>query len=184
MLAAAGYGLLPINEVAREQLAAFDCGKPHLNEFLGDTARAMHEQRLGLTSIVFHSQVVGPVGYFTLANDSIPLNTSESFDLGIDKELTLPSFPAVKIGRLAVSRPLQGEGVGSVVVKLILGEVLESDSLSSARLLVVDADNEPNVVGFYERQGFERSLWAAKQARNHGGKDLRTIKMHRDVLKP
>jgi GNAT superfamily N-acetyltransferase len=180
----AGYGLLPVSQVETQRLAVFDCGKGHLNLFLTGTAGAMHDQRLGLTSVVFHAEVDGPVGFFTLSNDSIPLNTSESIDLGVDKELTLPSFPAVKIGRLAVSQALQGQGVGRDIINLILGEVLESASLSSARLLVVDADNEPDVVRFYEKQGFDRSLWAEKRAKHHGGKTIHTVKMHRDVLKP
>jgi ribosomal protein S18 acetylase RimI-like enzyme len=143
----------------------------------------MHAKRLGLTSVVFHSAYQGPVGYFTLANDSIPLKTSEAFDLDIDDGYMLPSFPAVKIGRFAIAKPLQGDGVGSAVLKLVFGEVLDSRSLSSSRLLIVDADNDPLVIKFYGRHGFEKSLWAESQAQNHGGRGApTTVKMLRDVL--
>ncbi len=181
MLAADGYGLLSALDVAAEATAAFDCGKPHLNDFLKSSAQPMHQQRLGFTSVVFHRDFQGVVGYFTLANDAIPLKTSERDELGV--EFDLPSFPAVKIGRLAIAAALQGQGSGSAVMKLILGEVLDAKSLSSARLLIVDADNQPEVVRFYEKMGFERSLWAEDQVKNHGGKRVaKTVKMMRDVL--
>lgn len=181
MLAEGGYGLLSLAEVDPSQVAAFACGKAHLDLFLSTTARAWHAQRLGLTSVAFHNDHTGPVGYFTLSNDAIPLQTSESFDLGIEQEVRLSSFPAVKIGRMAVLSQLQGEGVGSALMKLIVGEVLDSDYLSSARLLVVDADNDPNVIRFYEKNGFVNSLWAANQSKNHKGPS-QTVKMIRDIL--
>jgi hypothetical protein len=80
-LARDGYGLLPVVEVSPEALAGFDCGKPHLNEFLVN-APTFHRDRLGLTSVVFHRDLAGRViGYFTLANDSLPLTTSEQGEL-------------------------------------------------------------------------------------------------------
>lgn len=184
MLAADGYGLLPINEVDAQSLENFDCGKPRLNEFLFTTSRPSHEHRLGLTSIVFHSDVQGPVGYFTLSNDGIPLSPFEFGELGTnDENLQLSAFPAVKIGRLAVHHDHQGDGVGAAIIRLIRGEVLDSESLSGARLLVVDADNDERVIRFYEKQGFERSLWADKINKNHKGRLPNAVKMIRDVLK-
>ena len=179
MLSVEGYGVLPVTETVPEQLAAFDCGKQRLNEFLTGTALQMHAVRLGFTSVVFHEDVEGPVGYFTLASDSIPLTDSEQFDHDV-KEWTLKSFPAVKIGRLAVRQDLHSQGVGAYIVNtLILGTVVEGQ-FSAARLLVLDADNEARVVKFYETLGFERSLWAEKSA---SGKATQTVKMHRDILR-
>lgn len=107
MLPGDGYGYLAIPEVDRGVLSSFCCGKPHLDKFLKNTALALHESRLGFTSVVFHQQVDGPVGFFTLANDAIPLNESEKFELRLHDDITLNSFPAVKIGRLYGGRPVQ-----------------------------------------------------------------------------
>lgn len=183
-LAEGGFGVLPVTEVAPELLAAFHCGKVHLDDFLA-TCMGLHEDRLGLTSVVFHADVPDAVvGYFTLANDAIPLNTSEQAELGLREEVALTAFPGVKLGRFAVAEGLQGQGVGAQLLELVLGEILDSASLSAARLVVVDADNDPSVLRFYERHGFERSLWAEKQGRNHGGRVQPTaIKMIRDVLR-
>lgn len=190
MLDTAGYGVLPVADVLPEQLADFRCGKPHLDQFLVDAARDMHDRRLGFTSVVFHESLPGPIAYFTLANDSIPLTDSEKFELDL-MEAGLGSFPAVKIGRLAVRGDLQGSGIGRYVVStLILGTIVDSQAFSASRLIVLDADNDPGVVHFYEQLGFERSLWAeqrqARQGRSGRAQATRppsTIKMHRDILK-
>lgn len=185
MLSPEKYGLLAIPEVETDALASFRCTKPRLDEFLVEGALPFHLARLGFTNVVFHEDYEGPVAYFTLSNDAIPLNESEKFDLGFDSELSLSSFPAVKIGRLAVHQQLQREGVGTAVMDLIIGEILDSSYLSAGRLLVVDADNDEHVLSFYKRLGFENSLWAADVARRNQSTRARatTIKMHRDILK-
>ena len=186
-LAADGYGLLPVVEVSPEALAGFDCGKPHLNEFLVN-APNFHRDRLGLTSVVFHRDLAGRViGYFTLANDSLPLTTSEQGELGLHDTVVLKAYPAVKLGRLAVASDLQGQGIGEQVMDLVHGEILDSASLSAARLVILDADNEPRVVRFYRKLGYQESLWAEKKAiKVSGSKPVAappsTIKMIRDIL--
>lgn len=185
-LADEGYGLLPVVEVSPEALAGFDCGKPHLNEFLIN-ARYFHRDRLGLTSVVFHNELEGRViGYFTLANDSLPLTTSEQGELGLHDTVTLKAYPAVKLGRLAVSSGLQGQGIGEQVMNLVHGEILDSASLSAARLVILDADNDPRVVRFYRKLGYQESIWAERQATKVAGfkpsVPASTIKMIRDIL--
>jgi len=184
-LAEDGYGLLPVVEVPPEALAGFDCGKPHLNEFLVN-APNFHRDRLGLTSVVFHRDLPGRViGYFTLANDSLPLTTSEQGDLGLHDAVVLKAYPAVKLGRLAVASDLQGQGVGEQVMDLVHGEILDSASLSAARLVILDADDEARVVSFYRKLGYQESLWAEKQAlKVAGSKNVApasSVKMIRDI---
>lgn len=186
-LAEEGYGLLPIVEVFPEALTGFDCGKPHLNEFLVSAASHFHRERLGLTSVVFHRDLAGRViGYFTLANDSLPLTTSEQGELGLHDGIVLKAYPAVKLGRLAVASDLHGQGIGEQVMDLVHGEILDSASLSAARLVILDADNDPRVVRFYRKLGYQESLWAEKQAIKVAGAKqggpASTIKMIRDIL--
>ncbi|MDG0834310.1 hypothetical protein [Roseateles saccharophilus] len=107
-LAADDYGLLPVADVAHAPLAAFQCGRAHLDEFLTNQAVDWHRKRIGLTTVVFHRDVAGVVAYFTLANDALPLMSSEQMELGLD--VPLSAYPAVKLGRLAVASHLQGQG--------------------------------------------------------------------------
>ncbi len=67
------------------------------------------------------------------------------------------------------------------------GEVLESASLSAARLVILDADNEEPVVEFYRSLGYQESLWAENQAKHQAAKVKATgrpvtVKMIRDIL--
>ena len=185
MLTDQGYGYLPITKVDPATLGTFSCGKPRLDDFLTAQALTLHEARLGFTNVAFHQHFEGPVGYFTLANDAIKLNNSEKFDLGVYEHIELAAFPAVKIGRLAVHQDLQRTGVGAALMALLLGDILNTAGLSAARLIVVDADNDEAVLGFYRKLGFEVSLWAEEMAKNHTKKRTQpaTIKMHRDVFK-
>lgn len=185
-LAQEGYGLLPVVEVSPEALAGFDCGKPSLNDFLVN-AHNHHRERLGLTSVLFHSDFGGRViGYFTLANDSLPLTTLEQGELGLHDTVALKAYPAVKLGRLAVASDLQGQGVGEQIMDLVHGEILDSASLSAARLVILDADNDPRIVKFYRKLGYQESLWAEGRAMKVAGSrpfsPSTTIKMIRDIL--
>src|SRR5450830_39619 len=168
MLAPGKYGFLPAPEVDPDILTAFDCGKAHLNAFLKEVALPFHTSRLGLTNVVFHADHMGPVGYFTLSNDAIFLRESERFELNLQgQDVHVNFLPAVKLCRLAVDNQLQRQGAGGAIMDLIRGEVYDSASNSAARLLVLDADNEPAVLKFYEKHGFKNSLFAEGQAKTH-----------------
>lgn len=93
------------------------------------------------------------IGYFTLANDSLPLTTSEQGELGLYDTVVLKAYPAVKLGRLAVASDLQGQGIGEQVMDLVHGEILDSASLSAARLVM-------GAVAALDRSGSAASLEA------------------------
>lgn len=180
-----GYGLLQVTSARPDLLDSFDCGKLHLNEFLSQKAPFFHRARLGLTSVVMHSQVRGEaLGYFTLSNDAIQLMTSEELELGLEDKTGLKHFPAIKIGRLAVAKPYQGNGIGSDILRLAMDQMLLDGASSAARIAVVDADNDEGVVDFYKRNFFVVSQWAEKQATHQGKKTARrtTVTMLRDIL--
>jgi len=177
------FGLLPVRDVADRLLVAFRCGKPHLESFLRDS-KGIDEQRLGRTTVVFHKDFADAVvGYFTLANDSIPLKTSEQTEFGLDHALS--AYPAVKLGRFAVNASLQGQGVGQQIIALVHGVVLDLKT-SAARLVILDADaQDVRVPAFYRKCGYVESLWAEAQAKSKSkGEAIATVKMIRDVMAP
>lgn len=67
------------------------------------------------------------------------------------QEIRYGSFPAVKIGRLAVSKSFQYKNIGSKLLSFIKIDLLKSPR-SAFRFLTVDAYSD--AVGFYERNGF------------------------------
>lgn len=186
VLAEDGYGLLPVIEVDPARLEVFTCGRPRLDEFLRTKANFFHKSRLGSTWVVVHRDYESLVGYFTLSHDSLELESSEEMDLGLEDFAGIARFPAVTIGRLAVTQELHRTGVSVKVMSLAIG-IIQGEEMppSACRLVVVDADNEASVLRYYEKHGFVQSLWADKRARNHAGRGRReTVKMLRDILAP
>lgn len=178
-------GLIPIDEVAPEELhriESFSSGTPSLDDFLKREAADLHAEHLSHTSLIFHSDFDGLVGYITLANDAIPLAGFEIGELGLNCNTALKTFPAVKICRLAVHKDLQRGGIGRRIIELAVGEIVGAQTVTTARIMITDAINEPKVIAFYQRYGFEESIWATDFAKNNQrGKIRATIKMIRDI---
>ena len=178
---------MALPEVDPTYLNNFDCGKAHLNEFLRLQAIDFHKENLGYTTAVFHQDLDRMAGYFTLSSDAIPLKDSEQQEHGIWHKLS--AFPAVKMGRLAVDAEYRRKGIGSDIISLAIGAIIDSRSQVAARFLLVDADNLPAVIDFYEANGFIKSLWAEDQSQHHEKKPKKgqlqsklTIKMIRDIV--
>lgn len=88
-------------------------------------------------------------GYYTVASASILLS---ELPTAMTKKLPrYPSVPAVRMGRLAVRRRFQGQGLGGA----LLADALERSARSeiAAFSLVVEAKDE-SAANFYEHHGF------------------------------
>lgn len=142
---------------------SFTCGEdPDMDEFFQKDALTYARRRIG-KSYCFRLEEDARkiVSCFTLSNDSIRI-----WDLGSSKknamwkELTnrekmLSRFPGVLIGRLAVSKDYAGQGVGSEIIDFIKLWFLCEENKTGCRLAIVDAKNKPNVLKFYEKNGFK-----------------------------
>jgi ribosomal protein S18 acetylase RimI-like enzyme len=185
MLSEAGFtGLISIHQVAPEvepYFSSFTCGRKDLDVFFFDQARDQHEDHLSHTSVLFHEDFEGLAGYLTLTNDAVGMELSEVGELGLRNNVDLKFYPSIKICKLAIHSDLQSQGVGKRLIDLALGEILLSNSITAARLLITDAVNDSRVIQFYERCGFLESYWATKQQRARGSSTRATIKMIRDI---
>ena len=94
--------------------------------------------------------------------------------LNLPHEKHLGSYPAVKIGRLAVSSIYKGEGFGNRLVGAIMRMLLIQKGNSACRFLTVDAYKE--AVPFYEKNGFKRMLSDTEIK-----EDAHTIPMYLDL---
>lgn len=91
------------------------------------------------------------VGYYTLASAAVPLT-----DLPAAQTKKLPHYPdvpAVLLGRLAIAKTVQGQGLGALLVADALLRAARSEIAAYAML--VDAKDE-SAARFYEHLGFER----------------------------
>ena len=140
----------------------FSCGEDEdMDEFFSKDALTYARRRIG-KSYCFRLEEDEKqiVACFTLSNDSIRI-----WDLGSSKknamwkELTnrekmLSRFPGVLIGRLAVSKAFAGMGIGTEILNFIKMWFLCEENKTGCRLAIVDAKNKPNVLKFYEKNGF------------------------------
>lgn len=137
----------------RSFIRPFDCGDDDLNSFLMEDAKSHFESRLAFTYIL--QDEIETIAYFSLLNDKILRKNSTGSSWEIirnlfPQEIRYGSFPAVKIGRLAVSKSFQYKN-RSKLLSFIKIDLLKSPR-SAFRFLTVDAYSD--AVGFYERNGF------------------------------
>jgi ribosomal protein S18 acetylase RimI-like enzyme len=130
----------------------FDCGEPALNDYLH--RQAMQDMRRGV-SRVYVARERGSskvLGYYTLSATSFgKKNLPES------EAKRLPHYPvpAALLGRLAVDRTCQGQGLGKYLLFDAFYRVLQAAETLAVYALIVDAKND-EARAFYEHYGFTR----------------------------
>ena len=142
------------------EVESFDCGNADLNEFLFEEATLYDSELLGKTYLF--RPTANPsdiVCFLTVSSDGFKVGHSTNrIRRKINKNIPWIKqrkvYPAVKIGRLGVNLRYQGLGVGSRLMYFIKSWVIANMKIAS-RFLVVDAYNEPGVLSYYSKNGFE-----------------------------
>ncbi len=137
-------------------LSNFDCGDEDLNEFLKDNAHDFAEQRIANTFVLEDADKI--VAYFCLLNDKISQEESSNNKWKkIKKEFPegkqFSSYPAIKIGRFAVSREYRGLNFGTDLMVMLKDMLNNNPNYSAFRYLTVDA--YLSAIGFYEKNDFK-----------------------------
>lgn len=164
-------GVLSLKEFDINSLDGFTCGDDNLDCFLREQSKSFEASLYNSTWIVLHPEH-GMVGYFSLCNSAIELQSQEHMTLNLDESKYRIKAPAILITKLGVSTTLQRKGVGKGIIKLITDLAVQSAANISARLLIVDAIN--NKEDFYERCGFTACM--------NNPKGNQTVKMYLDLL--
>ena len=138
-----------------ETLKPFDCGDEDLNEFLMNDARFYDEQMLAHTYVFMDDNEI--VAYYCLLNDKISQTDLDKslwrkLRKNIPHEKHYDSYPAVKIGRFAVSQKYSGQSIGTSIIDSIKLKLFENSEYSACRFLTIDAYR--GAILFYERNGF------------------------------
>ncbi len=129
------------------EIGEFDCGDAALNAFLKVDACHFKSEMIANTFVLQEDEKI--VAYFSLFNDIVSRKVRGLFP----HAKHFSSYPAVKIGRLAVSRAMRSSGVGSRLINLIKQMAILNQPMSAVRFLTVDAYMQ--AVPFYERNCFK-----------------------------
>lgn len=135
----------------------FKCAEDDLNGFLFDDAKHFQMELMAVTYLLEDVDRNITVAYFSLLADKISFSPDEKsvwnrLNRNIPNPKRRRSYPAVKIGRLAVNECFTGEGVGTFLLDSIKYAFTTVKRLG-CRFLTVDALDSATV--FYEKNGFQ-----------------------------
>lgn len=137
-------------------IKSFNCGDADLNDFLYSDAVNYFKSMMALTYLLEDKVADKTVAYYSLMNDKIVFDPeNRSFWNRLNRKIAnskrRKEYPAVKIGRLAVSAEYTGLHIGTAII-LQIKHVFATMSRSACRFITVDAYAE--AVPFYEKCGF------------------------------
>ena len=137
-------------------LSGFDCGDDDLNDFLVEDAKGFLDKRIATSYILKDGDYI--VAYFCLLNDKISrqdVTNSQWKKIkgAFPERKQFGSYPAIKIGRFAVSSKYKGRNVGSDLMSILKSMLNEHSNYSAFRYLTVDA--YLSAIEFYKKNGFK-----------------------------
>ena len=137
---------------ARHGRENFDCGDDALNDFLRRRAGQQQRRGFGKTYVVLADNGVDVIGFVTVSVGQVEARA-------LPKQLKLPRHPApmLRIGRLAVDKRAQGNGIGRDLLASALHLALEFAERVGLYAVVVDA-KDAQAAEFYRRLHFEPTL--------------------------
>jgi len=147
--------IAPLSSDDVESLSAEFSSDRDLNEFFKTDCLA-YERGLWVKNykILLRDQDEPILGLVSLLNDALRFDTkAQKRRYTHYQKNYLEAHPALKIGRLAVRKELENAGIGSKALILLKAFFL-NENRTGCRFITVDAYNRPEVIGFYQKNGF------------------------------
>lgn len=139
--------IVPISQVDKKLIGAFDCGIKELNTFFTRYAFQNDKKNVGKTFVCLDDEKV--IGFYTLSNAQIGYE-----DLSEDLRHSLPRYPipCIRIARLAVDSYYKEKGYGKALLRDALEKIVVVSELTGIYFILVDAKDTS--ASFYEHYGF------------------------------
>jgi len=144
-----GYNIRPLDHTT--DTAGFDCGETALDEYL--QRYASQDIKRGVARVFVASPIGQPLevaAFYTLSAASI---AAETLPEKLRKKLPRYPVPVALLGRLAVSRQTQGQGLGSILLADACKRVVAASETLAVAAIVIDAKS-PQAAAFYQHFGF------------------------------
>ncbi len=125
----------------------FDCGDAALNDFLRQHARQTHDRGVAKTFLAVHEAAI--LGFYSLSPALIDSAAApDSLRRGIGRY----QIPGFRLGRLAVDRTMQGQGLGGQLLLASARRCILAATEVGGTVLLIDAKN-PRVAAWYATWG-------------------------------
>ena len=172
----------------------FSCGNDDLDDFFRNDATRYAHFLMGKTYCFrLNTDPSKIVCAFTISNDSIriydlPRSRKDYMKSLTHHEKPLRRYPGVLLGRLGVNNEFARQGIGSEVLDFIKGWFFSSNNKTGCRFVIVDAVNDPNVIAFYKKNGFQMLFSSEQQelaytiGKNNAPMTIDTRLMYYDLL--
>ncbi|MDN4093559.1 hypothetical protein QYF48_12110 [Brevibacillus agri] len=168
-----------VNLTSGYRVQDFECDIKEYELFIKNDALQFQELNIARTYLLINKTNADIVAYMSLVSDSIRLSEQER-GYTFPATILFSSFPAIKIGKLAVSKPYKEiyKGIGSLMIELARGIAEEINQSVACKFITVDADveNDPKLPEFYGKNSF-----VFNEAYNRGS-NRRTISMRLNIL--
>lgn len=128
----------------------FSCGKPSLDQYFANHAWPNHQAGISICYVADEPTVPGVVGYYTLSAASVESSLITHL---ATRRLPRYPIPAVLIGRFAVTAHLQGQGIGTRLLRDALHRCLTASMTIGAYGVLLDALDQ-EAADFYARLAF------------------------------
>jgi len=130
----------------------FQCGSEPLNLFFQQTARQHAARGISRTFVLVEEDAPEPkpvLGFFALnlcqvRSEILPADEARKFPRDVS---------GIRLGRLAVARDFQRQGIGKILVVAAMRKFLEIHNTAGGIGLFVDA-KDPDAKRYYEQFGF------------------------------
>jgi GNAT superfamily N-acetyltransferase len=126
----------------------FDCGDQDLNDFFHHDAIPHKRELVGVTYCYYTEN--NAMAFFTVSNDALK---TKYIDYPFPENKAYDFYPAVKIGRLGVSKEYQGKGMGSQLLDYVK-LMFTYENKTGCRYITIDAYNKEPQLNFYRKNGF------------------------------
>ncbi len=166
-----GLKVEKLSEKYKALLQNFKTDNAELEKFLVEDALSNQELAISNTYLWFYRPNNALVGYITILTDAVGVHGTELGGHFRDKGIRYKTLPALKIGRICVSKEYLDRGIGTYMVKFAMVKLLAIEQEAGCRFIFADVKRE--AIHFYKKLGF-----VVLKAREKG-----TIPMYLDMLK-
>ena len=133
----------------------FDCGNAQLNDWLLTQATQQTRKDLCRAYMAVRPAQVRVLGFYTLSasrmdHSTLPVSVAKKYSPKLE-------LPSILLGRLAVDKSSQGQGLGGILLVNAFSRILLIDRQSGVIAVTVDASDEA-ARGFYLHFGFQPFL--------------------------